>query len=581
MLLELDVEDFALIDKLSLEFSPGLNIVTGETGAGKSILLDAVSLLLGARAEKEMIRTGKDAARVEGVFEIINLPQAKELCIEAGIDVSEDVLILTREISLEGRSRCWVNARPSTVTFFNELGKKMVDLHGQHAHQSLLYAENHLRLLDNFGGLPLEEAKQNYLRLYDQWQNLKRQLTRLREARENRQKRKELLEFQLNEIYTANLRHEEETLLEQEKEMLKNADALYTLSFGASELLSKDSFETFEILDPMRQVVENLKKLARIDDKATSFSQEAEDCLYRLEELARDLKNYAENVEFNPSRLDAVEERLYLIEKLKRKYTCTSINELLVFADSGEKELASLIADDKKTSTLDTDIQVIAGQLGEAGERLSGLREETFLILKKGVERELKSLMMENAKLECRFERQEDPHGIPAFGSSYLPHMGGLENIEFLFSANIGEEPKPLSKIASGGEISRLMLAFKLILAGSDQIPTLIFDEIDAGIGGRTGQAIAEKLTGIANYHQVLCVTHLPQIAAMADRHFYIEKIEEQNRTVTRMTQLEEAQKSVEIARMLSGDSSESTLLHANEMLKKAAEFKAKVKGTR
>ncbi len=581
MLLELNVEDFALIDKLSLEFSPGLNIVTGETGAGKSILLDAVSLLLGARAEKEMIRTGKDAARVEGVFEIANLPQAKELCIEAGIDVSEGVLILTREISLEGRSRCWVNTRPSTVTFFYELGKRMVDLHGQHAHQSLLYSENHLRLLDNFGGLPLEEAKHDYLRLYDQWQNLKRQLTKLLEAKENRQKRKELLEFQLNEILTANLLQEEEALLEQEKERLKNADALYTLSFSASEILSKDGFETIEILDPMRQVVENLKKLARIDDKTASFSEEAEDCLYRLEDLARDLKNYAENVEFNPSRLDAVEERLYLIEKLKRKYTCTSIEELLQFAASQEKELSTLIDDDKKTGTLDTDIQVIAAQLGEAGERLTGLREETFLRIKKGVERELKSLMMENAKLECRFERQEDPQGIPAFGSSYLPHMGGLENIEFLFSANIGEEPKSLSKIASGGEISRLMLAFKLILAGSDQIPTLIFDEIDAGIGGRTGQAIAEKLTGIANYHQVLCVTHLPQIAAMADRHFYIEKKEEQNRTVTRMTQLEETQKSVEVARMLSGDNSESTLLHANEMLKKAADFKAEVKGTR
>ena len=581
MLLELNVEDFALIDKLSLEFSPGLNIVTGETGAGKSILLDAVSLLLGVRAEKEMIRTGKDAARVEGVFEIANLPQAKELCIEAGIDVSEGVLILTREISLEGRSRCWVNTRPSTVTFFYELGKRMVDLHGQHAHQSLLYSENHLRLLDNFGGLPLEEAKHDYLRLYDQWQNLKRQLTKLLEAKENRQKRKELLEFQLNEILTANLLQKEEALLEQEKERLKNADALYTLSFSASEILSKDGFETIEILDPMRQVVENLKKLARIDDKTASFSEEAEDCLYRLEDLARDLKNYAENVEFNPSRLDAVEERLYLIEKLKRKYACTSIEELLQFAASQEKELSTLIDDDKKTGTLDTDIQVIAAQLGEAGERLTGLREETFLRIKKGVERELKSLMMENAKLECRFERQEDPQGIPAFGSSYLPHMGGLENIEFLFSANIGEEPKSLSKIASGGEISRLMLAFKLILAGSDQIPTLIFDEIDAGIGGRTGQAIAEKLTGIANYHQVLCVTHLPQIAAMADRHFYIEKKEEQNRTVTRMTQLEETQKSVEVARMLSGDNSESTLLHANEMLKKAADFKAEVKGTR
>ncbi len=578
MLLELDVEDFALIDKLSLEFCQELNIVTGETGAGKSILLDAVSLLLGARAEREMIRTGKDSARVEGVFDITKLPQAKELCSQAGIDVCEGLLILTREISLGGRSRCWVNTRPSTVTFFNELGKKLVDLHGQHAHQSLLYPENHLRLLDNFGGLALEEAKQTYLRLYDEWQSLKRQLARLLEAKENRQKQKNLLEFQLNEICTANLLPDEEAVLEQERERLKNADALYKLSFSAAEILSKDGFETVEILDPLRQVVENLKKLTGFDEEAASFSVEAEDCLYRLEELARDLKSYAENVEFNPSRLDAVEERLYLIENLKRKYACASNKELLEFIANGEKELATLIEDDKKTSTLHSEIQNAAKNLGVAGEKLSLLREETFLKLKKGVERELKSLMMENSKLECRFERKEDPHGIPAFGSNYLAHMGGLENIEFLFSANIGEEPKSLSKIASGGEISRLMLAFKLVLAGSDQIPTLIFDEIDAGIGGRTGQAIAEKLTGIAQFHQVLCVTHLPQIAAMADRHFYIEKKEEKNRTVTRMTQLEEPQKCVEIARMLSGDSSSSTLLHASEMLKKAADFKAQGK---
>lgn len=580
MLLELNVEDFALIDRLSLEFSEGLNIVTGETGAGKSILLDAVSLLLGARAEKEMIRSGKDTARIEGVFDIRDIIEAKELCLDAGYEVVDDLLILVREISLEGRSRCWVNGRTSTVTFFSDLGKKLVDLHGQHAHQSLLYPENHLRLLDSFGSSSIAKAKEKYLNLYDQWQTLKRRLNKVITEREQRKKRKELLEFQLDELFRAQLKKDEVQILEEEAERLRNADSLYKLSFSSAETLSKSQFDTdrFEILDPLRVIVENLKKLSHLDRLAGKFSEEAEDCLYRLEELARELQDYAESIEFNPQRLDEVEGRLYLLETLQRKYSCNSIEELMEFQNRGEVELEELQDDEEAEKSLGEEIQKLAVQLGAAGEDLSFLREEVFNKLKTGVKDELRSLMLKDAELECDMQRKEDEKGIPAFESTYLPHLGGLENIEFLFSANIGEKPKALSKIASGGEISRLMLAFKLVLAGTDKIPTLIFDEIDSGVGGKTGQAVAEKLAGIAQYHQVLCVTHLPQIAAMADKHFYIEKSQEEQRTVTRLTALDRQERELEISRMLSGDSSESSRLHAKEMLERATEFKTTLK---
>lgn len=576
MLLELNVEDFALIDRLSLEFGTGLNIVTGETGAGKSIVLDAVSLLLGARAIKEMIRSGSEKARIEGVFDIAKIPDALELCTESGFDVPDGILILTREINLDGRGRSWVNGRAATVSFFAELGKKLVDLHGQHAHQSLLYPENHLRLLDAFGGEELIQAKNEYLKLYDTWQGLKRRLNKVIQKSLERKKRKELLEFQLEEVHRAELKEGERELLETEREKLLNADALYKLSLNSAEMLSRSNFdnESFEILDPLRTITENLTKLSRIDNSAKAYAEEAKDCLYRLEELSRDLSTYADNIEFSPDKLDEVEARLFLIETLQRKYHCSSVEELISFGKQCESELSEIIADDEAENTLGREIQRSAEELGRAGEALSDFRVKAFRRLKEGVETELKDLMMENANLDCAFERKQDKEGIPAFGKTYLPHLGGLENIEFLFSANIGETPKGLSKIASGGEISRLMLAFKLVLAGTDQIPTLIFDEIDSGVGGKTGQAVAEKLSGIAKFHQVLCVTHLPQIAAFANKHFYIEKKEENNRTLTRITLLSETERIDELSRMLSGDLSKQSVLHAEEMLKKATELK-------
>jgi len=577
VLLELNVEDFALIDRLSLQFGPGLNIITGETGAGKSILLDAVSLLLGARSTKEMIRTGSEKTRIEGVFDIGAVDGAKEICSEAGYDVSDDALIIVREVNLDGRNRCYVNGRACTVSFLAELGKELVDLHGQHAHQSLLYPENHLRLLDAFGGDELLRTKAEYLKSYDAWQKLKRRLAQIINLKEERQKKKELLEYQLAELEKADLKAGEREILEAERSRLKSADALYNLSYQSSQLLSNSGYDidAFEILNPLRVVKENLEKLARIDEGTRAYLDEAADCLYRLEELARDLSSYADGIEFNPQRLDQIESRLYFLDNLQRKHHCSSVEELIQLKNQIETDLGEIEEDDKAELTLEKDIEEAGRKLGALAEELSGLREQAFSRLKLGVETELKDLVMENATLQCTFARKEDDLGIPAFGKNYLPHLGGIENIEFLFSANVGEEPKPLSRIASGGEMSRLMLAFKLTLAGTDRIPTLIFDEIDAGIGGKTGQAVAEKLAKIAAFHQVLCVTHLPQIASFADVHFYIEKQEEKGRTFTRLTQLSEVERVEELSRMLSGQESQRSLLHAEEILKKAGEFKA------
>ncbi|MDD2431330.1 MAG: DNA repair protein RecN [Firmicutes bacterium] len=577
MLLELNVENFALIDKLSLEFGPGLNIVTGETGAGKSILLDAVSLLLGARSTKEMIRSGSEKTRIEGVFDIDRIDGAREICEESGFEVLEGVLIIVREISLDGRSRCYVNGRSSTVGFLSDLGKKLVDLHGQHAHQSLLYPENHLRLLDAFGGENLRNIRSEYVTQYDTWQTLKRRLAKITNLSLERKKQKELLEFQLNELQRATLKEGERKELDLEREKLKSADTLYKLSFESAQLLSNSGYDadSIEVLNPLRTINSNLSKLSGIDKEAEAFLQEASDCLYRLEELARDLSLYADTIEFNPQRLDHIESRLFIIENLQRKYNCASVEELIALSKRLEDQLFELDEDDKSETTLEKDIQEAATLLGTYAQKLSMLREEAFARLKKGVEIQLKDLVMEKATIECNFERKLDSKGIPAFGKQYLPHLGGLENIEFLFSANVGENPKALSKIASGGEISRLMLALKLTLAGSDRIPTLIFDEIDAGIGGKTGQAVAEKLAAIAKYHQVLCVTHLPQIAAFADTHFYIEKREEKGRTFTSLKSLSMNERVEELSRMLAGQNSKQSILHAEEILKKAHEVKS------
>jgi DNA repair protein RecN (Recombination protein N) len=566
MLIELRIENFAIIQNLQLQFIDGLVVFTGETGAGKSIILDALEAVLGGRAETSTIRTGADRAQVEAVFRLepsIKPAVHKLLEAEALLD-DPDYITLSREIQHEGRNTARINGRIVTATLQREIGGYLVDIHGQSEHLSLLRVRNHLDLLDNFADV--DEILSDYRKSYSELQDIRKSLNLLRQDEQDKARRVDMLTFQIQEIETAKLKPGDEEELRQERTRLANAESLAKYSQNAMMLIEEGTPEVPSISELLGEVVEALRSLSRIDGSTESFYERGESSLAGLQDLALDLQNYGENIEFNPRLLNRVEERIDLINNLKRKYG-NSIEEILAFCDRARKELESITHAEERIEVFEEQEIKLLAQLSEKAKKLSRKRKEAAEDLGRAVESELEDLRMANARFEVSMEKRMDGAGLPLGGGERVAFDAtGFDRVEFLVESNPGEGLKPLVKVASGGETSRLMLALKNVLAKADQVPTLIFDEIDQGIGGRVGVVVGEKLWNLSYQHQVMCITHLPQLAAFGDQHYKVTKEVMDGRTHTEALLIQGAERQNELAQML-GPVSEGTLQSAGEIL--------------
>jgi DNA repair protein RecN (Recombination protein N) len=573
VLVELTIRDFAIIEHLNLRLGAGFNVLTGETGAGKSIIIDAVSLILGARGDTTFVRAGAPRATVEGVFRLDEEARAvvNPLLEEEGLEGDEPALLfLAREIRREGRNVCRVNGRAVALKVLEGIGQHLVDIHGQTEHLSLMRVREHVDLLDRYGDLwPLRDRVAG---LVHDLRAVRRELAGLRRDERELARRMDLLQYQADEIEAARLEPGEDVGLIQERNRLANAEELRELSDEAFQALYEGTEEQPSAVDLVQMAGRALAGLARLDDSTAPLAESAEALGYQLDDLARTLRDYRDQVEFNPRRLNQVEERLLLIHNLQRKYG-DSIDDVLAFAGRARHELEAIEHSEERIEELEAEEDRLLREIGQAGAELSRQRREAGEHLAAGIEAELEELSMARARFGVDVAWRDDDDGAYVENRRVAFDASGLDRVEFLVAPNVGEPLKPLVRIASGGETSRLMLALKTVLAQADRTPTLIFDEIDAGIGGRVGAVVGHKLWGltagegdIVRSHQVLCVTHLPQLASYGDRHYHVSKGIVDGRTVTGVQFLEGEIREHEIAGML-GSVTERTRASAREML--------------
>jgi len=550
MLQELSIKNFALIEELHMSFDKGLNILTGETGAGKSIIVGAIGLILGERASSEVVRKGSDLCEVTGLFEIRENGRLKEMLAEKGLLSQEEEFVLKRELSRQGRSRCLLNGQIITLGMLEEVGNYLVDVHGQHEHQALLKPGVARDLLDEFGALM--ELRKRIEDTYRRFREKARQLEELRASEKEREQQIDLYQFQIKEIDQANLSIEEEEALDKEYVVLSNAEKLNQLS---QELYHHIYEGAGSITEKIALVERGLERLVGIDETLKDGLKEMGEVKYRMDEMAVMIRDYARKIEFNPQRLEAILERKELINRLRRKYG-NAIKDILNYRKETQVKLDRLVSSAESTEEITSEVKRLEEQLVQEAGKLSHERKIAGAKLKKKTEQELKELGMEKVRFDVEIEQGEIK-------------STGRDEVQFLVAPNVGEDLKPINRIASGGEISRIMLALKTILARADKIPTLIFDEIDTAIGGRIAQVVGRKMRGLSPTHQVICVTHLPQIAVFASNHYYVGKEISGGRTKTLVDLLDKKGRENEIARMLGGERlTEITLKHAREMIR-------------
>ena len=577
MLTELTISDLAIIDELHLHLASGFNVLTGETGAGKSIIIDAVSLLLGGRAEAEIVRAGAERAQVEGIFDVGPAVHVAldPLLSENGLESDEpDTLTLAREVRKGGRGVCRVNGRAVSLSLLRDIGQYLVDIHGQSEHLSLLRVREHINLLDRYADV--WDQRTALSQVVAQVREVQRELDALIKDEREMARRADLLQFQIEEIGSAKLRPGEDVTLEKERTRLANAEQLAALADEAYQALYEGSGETPAALDALAQATKALTGLAKIDPSLAEHLQTAESAAAQLDDLARTVRTYRERIEFSPKKLDQVEDRLDAIRRLKRKYGAT-IEEVLAFAQNAAAQLDGITHASERIEELVNQEEKLERQIGAMGQELSQARKAAAQKLAAGIEVELNDLKMAGARFGVDIQWTPDENGAFAKEGRFAFDSTGLDKVEFLVAPNVGEGLKPLAKIASGGETSRLMLALKAVLARADQTPTLIFDEIDQGIGGRVGAVVGRKLweltadrgpqTAIRGQaHQVICITHLPQLAGYGDAHFRVEKSAVEGRTLTHVQELNDKSRVQELAQML-GASGEGAVKSAKEIL--------------
>lgn len=556
MLLELRIKNFAIIDELTLSFTKGLNILTGETGAGKSIILNAVGLLLGDKATEEMIRSSEEEAIVEALFDLSDNPYAQEKVRQSLQRVrpmsEDDSLVVRRIISKSGRGKVIMNDQLSTLGTLSEIGGELLSIYGQHEHQSLQKVETHIDILDELGGLL--EKREEFQRKFQEFISLTEEVARIREEKEKGAKERELMRFQLKEIEQSQIQEGEEEALREERKILLHAKKLIDFATFSEERLTG---EDGAVIEKIQSILHQGREVVEIDPSLSPFLKNLETALIQIEESSLSLRNYLRKIEINPLRLEEVENRLDEIQRLKRKYGST-VEGILLFKQKIEEALRSFTFDEERLSQLEEALTPLRMEVENLARRLSRERKRVASELKRSVERELSSLGMKRTTFEVHLEEQPlSPKGI--------------DRVEFLISPNVGEAVRPLAKIASGGELSRIMLAMKQILAKVGGRQVLIFDEVDSGIGGAIAEVVGRKLKELSKIHQVICVTHLPQIACFADQHHSVRKETRGGRTVTVVTRLGKEEVVDEIARMLGGVKvTEKTRAHAREMVENA-----------
>lgn len=556
MILELYMKNCALVDELRLNIDKNLNILTGETGSGKSIIIGALGLCLGGKYDRSFLRKGTEKGLVEALFEVNN-NKLKLKLLENGIDVDEDnQIIISREIFDDGKSISRINGRSVKVAFLKEISAYLIDIHGQHQNQVLFNKDTHIDFLDLFGEENLIEPKLNYEKTYNEYNEVKKALNVLTENKDDMQIQREidLIKFQINEIESANLNNDEYEDLLKQREVYRNGEKIYTNLNNAYSNLYDGSINSVDLIS---KSLGELSSIAKYDDRLNEYNENIERIMYELQDISRDIRNYKEGIDFSPYELEQIEQRVDEINTLRRKYGDT-IDEILEYKDNISKRLDEILNRDEKVEELKLKLKKIESVLENKAIQLTESRKKVAKDLQEKLLYELKSLNMKNVVFEVAFNK-----------STF--NVKGQDDIEFMISFNLGEDIKPIYKVASGGEMSRFMLAFKTILADIDEIDTLVFDEIDTGISGIAAQIVGEKLSVIAKKKQILCITHLPQIAANADTHYCIEKKTSIDRTFTVINKLDDEERKDEIARLIAGSNiTEKTMEHASEIIELA-----------
>ena len=560
MLAELSIKNFAIIEALSISFEKGLTVLTGETGAGKSIIIDAIHLLVGGRGSAEFVRHGEDKAEIEGLFQIDdpNHPVIGKT-MEFGIEIEEGMVVVRREISRTGKSVCRINGKLVTISILREVGSTLVDIHGQHEHQELMDETRHLPLLNQFGGEELFHSLVEYSQVFHRYEHILHKLKSLTENDQKTAHRLDLIQFQLDEIQKADLKPFEDEELFEEKRKLGNFERIFEAIQSAYNALQGEQ----KGLDWVGMVMGNLEDAAALDSAYQDIFDSVSSSFYQLEEAVRSLRNEMDVLEYDPQRLNEIEDRLNEINQLKRKYGKT-IDEIVEYAAKIEEEIETLQNKETHIEELEKELSSIKKDLALEAKQLTELRHKWANKLTKLIHKELKELYMAKTVFEIRIDSDMNHYS-----------KNGVDHVEFYISTNPGEPLKPLSKVASGGELSRIMLALKSIFSKHQGVTSIIFDEVDTGVSGRVAQSIAEKIYKVASGSQVLCISHLPQVAAMADTHLFIAKIIKGGRTKTSVTPLTKEDKIKEIGRMISGvEITDLTKKHAEELLQLAVKTK-------
>lgn len=568
MLKKLTIKNYALIDELDIEFGTGLNIITGETGAGKSIIIDALSLVLGERATSDEVRGGTEKAIVEGVFTNSGSKKVQRLFEAAEIETGEEIIV-RREVSQKGQSRAFVNDTPIPIAQLKELGDYLVDLHGQHEHQSLLRPETHIDLLDDFGGLDI--LIKNFKTAYHDLNTGLNELKDLISRRDALKEKRELYAFQIKEIDAVNPQPGEIDRLEAELKILENSEKLYEVASKLYEILY-DSESS--IHDQLVVVRNQLEDLSEIDKSFESLKEESESAKAIVDEITRYVQSYSSKIDFNPERLEEIRERLGVLSMFKKRYG-GSLDAAIEYREKIGKEYDLAENFDEAIRKLSASVETQRTKVSEIVERLSAKRREVAERVMRSIVSILAEIGIENARFEIEIRNRAYTGGgaelkplVKLGRDFYETADNGFDFVEFFISTNVGEEPRALAKVASGGEISRIMLALKTILAKSDRLPLLVFDEIDTGISGRIGAKVGRSLKNLSGFHQIIAITHLPQIAGMADTHFRVEKSVKGKRAVTHITRLTEDERVLEVARLLSGDDvTQTSISGAKELI--------------
>ncbi|MUK87177.1 DNA repair protein RecN [Ornithinibacillus sp. L9] len=573
MLTELSIRNFAIIDQITITFNEGLTVLTGETGAGKSIIIDAVQLLAGGRASVEYVRHGQEKAEMEGLFSID--PHDHPIYAvgkQFGIEVQDGQVVLQRIITSSGKSICRVNGRLVTLAILKEFGKTLIDIHSQHETQSLMIPDAHVDLLDLYDPVHIEKVKEEYTYLFDKLQALKKRYKDLNENEQEMAHRLDLLEFQYNEIEQANLSPDEDLKLEKERDQLANFERIYKGVHDAYYALYGEQ----RGIDWLNLAQQSLQDVCSYDESIDKKAEELSNYYYLIEEISMDLRNFFETLEFDPNRLNEIESRLNEINRLKKKYG-SSVNEILSYMGRIEEEIEQLKNKDSHLSILAEQIKELEYDAYLEAIQLHDLRKKAAKSLVEDVHVELKDLYLEKASFSISFDPDLESQHLrkDEMDPSVQLHKNGFDHVKFMISTNTGEPLKELNKVASGGELSRIMLVLKKIFAKHHGVTSVIFDEVDTGVSGRVAQAIAEKIFQISKQSQVLCITHLPQVAAMADTHKLIVKDDDHKRTSTTVTELTVNEQISELSRMITGTKLTDTAKeHAKELLDLASAFK-------